>query len=119
VSEYFGEDDPIWQVPADGSAKDGQPYAWADYLHSSIGDGKRVGIAVIQIEATATASSRAEGYIRIEDTAMILGNGEIHFKNNGKFSKASLDIQGRTGADAAVDQVQIDIVNPKRYTLPD
>ena len=120
MSVFYGEDKPIWQVPADGTAGNGQPYAWADYLHASINDGKRVGIAVVQIDATATATSRAEGYIRIEDAVVILGNGEIEFNDKGKFAHAELDVQGRAASgDAAASRVTIDIKNPKRYTIPD
>jgi hypothetical protein len=112
---YYGDDNPTWQVPTGGKNTARGQFAWHDTLHSAIGAKDNLGsVAII-----ALANGEAEGYIQItdDDRVILLGNGRITFKNSGEFSGAELDIVGGT-QNAGSGRVTIDVVNPKRYTIP-
>ena len=113
--EYFGDNNPAWQVPASGKNTAGGQYAWHDTLHSAAGAKDDLGSAAI----ISLANGKAQGYIQIEDgnRVLLLGNGTITFKKSGEFEAAEFDVVGGT-QNAPGGKVTIDVVNPKRYTIP-
>jgi len=113
-SEYFG-DGTTWQVPATGKNKAGGQFAWHEKLSTALNGGTGAGSAAIIADPAGTV----EGYIHLKDDqrVLILGNGTITFKDNGDFKQAELDIVGGT-QNAGTGKVTIDVVNPKRYTIP-
>ena len=110
----YGSETPAWQVPSDGVATGNGKFAWRERLLDGIG-GKKVGSAAI----VATGSNKAHGYLHLDGEVILVGDGEIHFNDDGSFRDVTLDIRGGTGrwSDGG-GQVVIDVENPKRYTVP-